>query len=163
MRTIGEGVVTVGATTSDYHGAFEKNSNLTTITIPQFVTTLGSDAFAECAALSQVTLSEGLTTIGARAFYNCSALKTIQLPKSINSLVSAFSHCGLEEIEIPENVLILDGTFYECNKLTKVILPSSLTTIDENSFYNCTSLTSITLPQTVRFIGHDWFLPGIVA
>ena len=157
LRTIGEGVVIVGATTSDYHGAFEKNSNLTTITIPQFVTTLGSDAFAECAALSQVTLSEGLTTIGARAFYNCSALKTIQLPKSINSLVSAFSHCGLEEIEIPENVLILDGTFYECNKLTKVILPSSLTTIDENSFYNCTSLTSITLPQTVRFIGSSAF------
>ena len=157
LRTIGEGVVTVGATTSDYHGAFEKNSNLTTITIPQSVTTLGSDAFAECAALSQVTLSEGLTTIGARAFYNCSALKTIQLPKSINSLVSAFSHCGLEEIEIPENVLILDGTFYECNKLTKVILPSSLTTIDDNSFYNCTSLTSITLPQTVRFIGSSAF------
>ena len=157
LRTIGEGVVTVGATTSDYHGAFEKNSNLTTITIPQSVTTLGSDAFAECAALSQVTLSEGLTTIGARAFYNCSALKTIQLPKSINSLVSAFSHCGLEEIEIPENVLILDGTFYECNKLTKVILPSSLTTIDDNSFYNCTSLTSITLSQTVRFIGSSAF------
>ena len=157
LRTIGEGVVTVGATTSDYHGAFEKNSNLTTITIPQSVTTLGSDAFAECAALSQVTLSEGLTTIGARAFYNCSALKTIQLPKSINSLVSAFSHCGLEEIEIPENVLILDGTFYECNKLIKVILPSSLTTIDDNSFYNCTSLTSITLPQTVRFIGSSAF------
>ena len=157
LRTIGEGVVTVGAATGNYHGAFEKNSNLTTITIPQSVTTLGSDAFAECAALSQVTLSEGLTTIGARAFYNCSALKALQLPKSINSLVSAFSHCGLEEIEIPENVLILDGTFYECNKLTKVILPSSLTTIDDNSFYNCTSLTSITLPQTVRFIGSSAF------
>ena len=155
LRTIGDGVLIT--TSTDYHGAFEKNSNLTTITIPQSVTTLGSDAFAECVALSQVTLSEGLTTIGARAFYNCSALKTIQLPKSINSLVSAFSHCGLEEIEIPENVLILDGTFYECNKLTKVILPSSLTTIDDNSFYNCTSLTSITLPQTVRFIGSSAF------
>ena len=157
LRTIGEGVVTIGAATGNYHGVFEKNSNLTTITIPQSVNTLGSDAFAECTALSQVTLSEGLSTIGARAFYNCSALKAIQLPKSINSLVSAFSHCGLEEIEIPENVLILDGTFYECNKLTKVILPSSLTTIDDNSFYNCTSLTSITLPQTVRFIGSSAF------
>ena len=157
LRTIGEGVVTVGATTSDYHGAFEKNSNLTTITIPQFVTSLGSDAFADCISLSQVSLLEGLTAIGERAFYNCSALKAIQLPKSINSLVSAFSHCGLEEIEIPENVSILNRTFYECKQLSKVILPSSLTTIDDDSFYNCANLTTITLPQSVRFIGTSAF------
>ena len=157
LQTIGNGVITAGATSSDYHGAFEKNRNLTTITIPQSIRVLGSHAFEDCYTLSQVTLPEGLTTIGEQAFAYCSSLKTILLPKTVTSLNSAFTYSGLTEIEIPEGVAVLDNTFYECKNLRKVILPSSLTTIDAYSFYNCTSLTTIVLPQSVRFIGTSAF------
>lgn len=157
LNCIADGEVTCSSTTGDYHGAFEKNKSLTQIIIPKGVTRIGRETFCDCSSLSQVTLSEGLTAIEENAFYNCSSLKTIQLPKTVTSVNSAFSHSGLLEIEIPEGVAVLDHTFWECKKLSKVILPSSLTTIDEWSFYNCTSLTTMTLPQSVRLIGGSAF------
>ena len=157
LNCIADGEVTCGSTNGDYHGAFEKNKSLTQIIIPKGVTRIGRETFCDCSSLSQVTLSEGLTAIEENAFYNCSSLKTIQLPKTVTSVNSAFSHSGLLEIEIPEGVAVLDHTFWECKKLSKVILPSSLTTIDAYSFYDCTNLVSITLPQSVQVIGTSAF------
>lgn len=157
LTMIADGEMTCSSSTSDYKGAFEKNKSLTNIIIPKGVTKIGRETFCDCSSLSQVTLPEGLTTIGGGAFYNCSSLKTIQLPKTVTSLNSAFEYSGLVEIEIPEGVAVLNRTFHECNKLSKVILPTSLTTIDEWSFYNCTNLTTMTLPQSVRLIGGSAF------
>ncbi|MCB5984944.1 leucine-rich repeat domain-containing protein, partial [Flavobacterium psychrophilum] len=52
-------------------------SGLTSVTIPNSVTTIGDEAFADCSGLTSVTIPNSVTAIGEDAFYNCSRLTTV--------------------------------------------------------------------------------------
>ena len=104
---------------------FSDLENLTTIILPDSVTTIGYEAFYECYDLTSIILPSDLTTIGAEAFYECESLATITLPDSVAT--------------------IGDEAFEYCYDLTSVILPASLASIGEEAFYDCESLSSITL------------------
>lgn len=70
---------------NDYNGesyeifcyVFSGYSNLTSITIPNSVTSIGSSAFSRCSKLTSVTIGENVTSIGSRAFYGYSGLKNV--------------------------------------------------------------------------------------
>ena len=96
------------------YGSFESCSGLTSVTIPNSVTTIGEYAFAYCSGLTSVTIPNSVTSIGDWAFYKCIGLTSVTIPNSVNS--------------------IGEGAFYGCSGLTSVTIPNSVTTIGNNAF-----------------------------
>lgn len=82
------------------YGAFDDCQRLTKITIPGNVTKIGNKAFHDCVNLTSVTLSTGLQTIGENAFDNCAKLASITIPANVKEIgKEAFANCGsLKEI-----------------------------------------------------------------
>ncbi len=135
--------------------SFANCEKLTEIDIPQSVTKIGDHAFSVCSKLEKVVLHEGLKTISTSAFYQCEVLKEITIPQTVEQIGDfAFGHCyGLQEIEIPSKVQSINpSTFYECTSLKKVVLNEGLEIIDEFAFSHCNSITEIDIPKTVKQI-----------
>jgi len=133
---------------------------VTSITIPDGVRSIGNYAFYNCTSLINITISESVTSIGNYSFSKCKSLTSIAIPDSVTSIGnSAFYNCkSLESITIPKNVTSIgDYTFYNCSSLTSVIIPDSVTSIGDSSFRDCTSLTSITIPESIISIGESLF------
>lgn len=135
-------------------------TDLTTITLPDSVETIGDNAFSNCDKLTSVTLGSGLKSIGNYAFNYCSALSSINIPEGVTFLGnSAFNNCtSLESINIPGSVnTIGNSAFWHCTALEELTINSGVETIDVSAFNNCTSLTSVSIPGSVKTIGNSAF------
>ena len=119
------------------------------------VTGIKEQVFANCSALTSVSLPDGLTSIGNSAFSNCTSLTGITIPNTVTSIgIAAFRYSGLRTASIGSGVTTIgNNTFDNCTSLTEITLPDGLTTIGDEAFFNCTSLTGITIPNTVTSIG----------
>ena len=98
-------------------------SGLTSVTIPNSVTSIRNRAFSGCSGLTSITIPNSVTSIELGAFYHCSGLTSITIPNSVTSIgISAFSDCsGLTSITIPNSVTsISDEAFAKCSKLENV-------------------------------------------
>ena len=140
--------------------AFRGNSSITSIEIPNSVTSIGSYAFDRCTGLTSITIPNSVTSIGQYTFYNCTGLTSITIPNSVTSIGSyAFYGCsGLTNVTIPNSVTSI-GTeaFYGCSGLKSIEIPNSVTSIGNNAFYGCSGLKSITIPNSVTSIGYKAF------
>ena len=130
----------VGLTSIRDH-AFSECTGLTSITIPNSVTTIGTGAFDGCTGLTSITIPNSVTTIGSGAFNGCTGLTSITIPNSVTTIEPiAFSGCtGLTSITIPNSVKTLEGNpFSNCSGLV------SLTVSPENTVYdsrgNCNAI-----------------------
>jgi hypothetical protein len=95
--------------------------NLTSITIPNSVISIGEGAFCHCSNLENITIPSSIIRIGNEAFYYCSSLKSIVIPNSVISIgKGAFSSCfNLKSITIPDSVTSIGiGAFKNCQRLT---------------------------------------------
>lgn len=111
--------------------AFHKCRNLTKITIPSSVTSLGKGVFQESQALNVVTFQTNkLTSIPESAFEDCKSIVSITIPDGVKSIGKrAFYNClALEEIYLPDSLtLIGDDAFYfeTAGALKKLRMPDS--------------------------------------
>ena len=144
--------------------AFYDNDTITSVTIPNSVTTIGSGAFYSCSNIERVTFGDNsqLTSIGDSAFSHCSSLTSTYIPNNVTTIGNqAFSNCSsLTSIYIPSSVITIgDDTFSGCSNLITVTFGgnSQLTSIEDNTFRNCSSLTSIYIPNSVTTIGSNAF------
>ena len=100
---------------------------MTSINIPNSVTSIGSDSFVGCRGLTSINLPNSVISIGDNAFLSCTSLTSIEIPNSVTSIGGrAFSNCsGLTSIEIPNSVTsIADGTaLMGCSRLYSIKLP----------------------------------------
>ena len=130
------------------YGAFSGCSSLTSIIIPNGVTSIGSYAFESCSSLTSITIPESVTSIGASTFSGCSSLTSITIPESVTSIGNyAFSGCSLlTSITIPEGVTSIGSyAFSGCSSLVSMTIPEGVTSIDSYAFESCLSLTDIVI------------------
>lgn len=103
-------------------------------------------AFFHCTNLSSITLSNNITSIGSSAFEDCTNLTSITIPGSVTSIgLAAFCNCTkLTSITIPDSVTTIDlEAFKNCSSLTSITIPGSVTSIGPYVFDGCTSLNDI--------------------
>ena len=135
--------------------AFFGCSNLTNVTIPMGVTSIGNSVFSYCCSLLNVIIPDGVTSIGDYTFSCCCSLTSVSMPNGVLSIgQSAFRNCSnLTNITIPGGVTNIEfATFRNCSALTSITIPEDVTSIGSWAFSGCNSLTKITIPNKVTTI-----------
>ena len=153
------------ATIPDYvtcigYSAFENCVNLESITLPSSVVSIGDYAFRNCSSLESITLPDGVVSIGYQAFRDCSNLANITLPDSMVSIGRyAFNQCSnLKNITIPNNLTSIgENAFSYCKSLTNITIPGSVTNFGQSAFSDCSGLTDVTILEGVTSIGSNAF------
>ena len=157
------------------------------------VTRIASDAFTGCTGLTSIIIPNSVSSIGESAFSGCSSLESITIPfvggsqktvtdwnqypfgyifgtASYTGGVATTQHyrgtnlysstvnstyyipASLKSVNVTGGN-ILYGAFYNCNSITSINLPNSVAKINEYAFYNCSSLLSVNIPNSVTSIG----------
>ena len=149
--------------------AFEDCDSLTSIKIPNSVTSIGGGAFDGCSSLASIEIPNSVTSIGDYAFDGCSSLTSIAVDannanyKDIDG--NLYSKDGktllryaigktTTSFTIPDNVTSIGkSAFSGCDSLTSIEISNSVTNIGDDAFSGCDSLTSIEIPNSVTSIG----------
>lgn len=150
-----------GHTTKAIHDvAFWENDNVTSVMIPNSVTSIGLGAFSYCTALTQVNLGNGITNVEWGAFHGCRALTTVVMGDGVTSIgVGMFQSCtSLRSVIIGDGVTSIGSwAFHDCASMTSAIIGRSVAYIGEGAFQSCPSLTSIAfLGPLAPSVGPDW-------
>ena len=149
-----------GTTRVIVDGAFYGCKSLTSVTIPNGVTSIGEETFSGCSNLTSVTIPNSVTTIGEEAFRECSSLTSVTIPNNVASIEKrTFYKCsGLTSVTIGSGVKSIGNHAFEgCSGLTSVTIPTSITFIGSSAFEDCRNLTSVTIPNNVTNIGENAF------
>ena len=135
---------------------FNNNTALTSINIPDTVTTIEHEAFKNCINLNSITFSsDSITYIGEDAFYNTAFFNT-----KLNFEDDALYLCNWL-IKVTEDYSgtftvkedtkgIASGALKNCTNITDIIIPDSVKHVCDNAFYNCTSLKTVDFKGSVN-------------
>ena len=141
--------------------AFSGCSGLKKIDLPDGISSIGDSAFLECDSLESVTLPEALERISDSMFEECEALKEITIPGSVESIGwAAFRNCtGLQTVRFAESgsLTTIGISAFSNTGLTEVVIPDSVTSLEDSSFKSCKALKSVTIGDGVRTIGEYAF------
>ena len=136
------------------------HTKIHSVTIPQSVTSIGKDAFAQCRALQSLTIDDAATSIGDWAFDECYKLTTLSLGKKITTIGDyAFYDCRiLNNVTIPQSVTSIgDQAFGCCYGMDSFTIKDAATSIGEYAFWDCQKLETLSLGKNITTIGDDAF------
>ena len=136
------------------------HTKIHSVTIPQSVTSIGKDAFAQCRALQSLTIDDAATSIGDWAFCECYKLTTLSLGENITTIGDdAFEDCRiLNNVTIPQSVTSIGKHAFEfCYKMDSLTIKDAATSIGEYAFCDCQKLETLSLGKNITTIGDDAF------
>ncbi len=163
-----------GTVTSIGTRAFQGCTGLTSVTIDEGVTTIGERAFIDCTGLTSFTLPSSILELDYYILYGCTGITELTVPfvgqysdakitelgKTGNTTLD-FLFDGISEsvtkVTVTGGSKLRSNAFSNWKKLTTVVLPDTLTAIEEDAFYECWALTNVNIPSNVTSIGDDAF------
>lgn len=158
-----------------------RGSSITSLIMPNTITTIGKSCFCYCYNLNPVILSENISELPSESFYEC-AIKSIDFPEGLKTIrEKAFKRCyslrsvdlhGITAIEkeafsectaltsavLPSVDTIPARLFSDCNKLHSFVFPEGVETISVQAFWNCAALQSVKFPESLVSIGTSAFV-----
>ncbi len=151
-------VVLPDGLTSIRGSAFKGCESLTSLVLPKGVRLIEDNTFAGCKSLRQLTLPEGLTSIGVSAFEDCKSLEQLNLSEGLTYINRrAFAGSGLTTCTLPNSATELGDYLFEgCRNLTRVTLPNTLWRLPSYCF-SSSGLTEVIIPDSVQYISYGAF------
>ncbi len=141
------------------------NTHLTSVSIPDSVTSIGKYAFKNCVKLVNISIPDSVTVISDGAFYGCKKLLSIHWSESLEQInYEAFENCvSLEAITFPKTInTIGPSAFSDCTSLSSISFTDNnkggaYVDIQSSAFSNCTALENISFSKNVRYLGDSSF------
>lgn len=148
--------------TSIAEKAFKECRRMTSVTIPNSVTSIGHSAFMWCTGLTSVTIPGSVASIYEQAFLGCSELTSVTIPASVTYIGSwAFDIEGLKEVNYNAENCTSCGSYWASafpSQLSTLNIGENVRTIPANAFNGCGGLTSVDIPGSVTSIGERAFI-----
>lgn len=138
-------------------GAFLDCTELTSITLPSTITSIGKNAFKN-SGITSINIPEGITEITAGLFYG-SKITSITIPSSVTKIgQAAFKNCKyLTSITVPANVKVIESSVFEgCSALEEAVL-LGVEEMGNYTFTSCSNLKDVELPSTLNSFGDGTF------
>ena len=149
---------------ADY--AFQNNSKITNLTIPNTITKIGSYAFEHCPKLKSIFIPKSVLSIGTRAFSEDYEVNMVVVDVD-NPVYDSRDNCnainvtgsntlifGYKDTVIPNSITTI-GTyaFYDVRNRENLDIPYGVKTLEKNSFF-WSKIASISIPSSVESIGN---------
>ena len=156
------------------HHLFMNGEEIKNLVIPSSVTSIAYNAFCRCSGITSVTIPNSVIFIGSYAFRECSGMTSVHISDLESWCKIPFGNAyanplyyahhlylngeEVKDLVIPNTITsINDYAFYDCDGVTGITIPNSVTSIGKYAFYNCNGITSITIPHSVTKIGEKAF------
>ena len=155
-----EKFVVVNGVLTEYNGTDAE------VVLPDNVTSIAANVFRNHPEITKITLPAGLTTIPDYSFYESTSLTHVvfnstnfadrsQAGRQPTEAQQLFPN--MTTLEIGADVTRIPRGMFAFTALTSIVIPATVTTIDQYAFYNCESLTSVTLNEGLTTLGNGAF------